>query len=231
MRKFLIAGILLILLSSQAVAGDSLLVAIRGAEDIVGVGTRTEIPDSMWNQWANEGYQYCLTNGFAYIRQTVLEVKPYAFPDSDNYALPTDFYEWLGARVISNATRDKRNIQLMIFGQEHEIGRCEGTGQICYATYNEDSIQFFPNPARYDTVLLYYYSDDATLADDDVMKIKKVYTPIVVNYILSRYFHRMPNLQESSYYRQLAEAELTKLTELRRKVRADIIIPPEIEEK
>lgn len=228
MRKLLLVAILVLILCGQAVAGDSLLVAIRNAKNNIGV---TNVSDSVWNAWANSAYQWVLTTGYALVRDTTYLVKPYAFPDSIKYVHPSDHYEWIGMTVVSNASRKKRNLQLVIPGQEHELGLCEGTGDICFAIPTQDSVRFWPNPSRYDTVLYTYYSKDQNLVDTDVMAIDEVYTTIISHYILAEYYLRMQNGEMNSYCRQLGEAELNKITQMRRKIKADYVIPTKISEK
>jgi len=221
MRKLLIGVILVALFfCSDVWAGDSLLVAVRKAKDKIGT---TDIADSVWTSWANDGYQACLTDGFAYLKQATIVVTPYAYPDSDNYVLPSDFYAWYGAKVVTPSRTEQNNIKLLIFGQEEEIGLGRA-GFLDFCTINDDSIQFFPNPAQDDTVLLYYYSDDATLTDSVTMKIPRAYTALIANYILSEYFDRMQNSRESDRYMTKFSFQLDKKTQLRRAIKADYII-------
>ena len=219
MRKLLIGVLLVVLLSGSVWAGDSLLVVIRAAKN--NVGEITTVPDTVWNQWANDAYQSCLTDGFAWIREDLVYVNPYVFPDSDNYALPIDFYVWIGAEVITGG--DEHNVKLVLPGQELEIGLGR-TGKIDFCKISDDSIRFYPNAAKRDTVLLTYYSLDSIKADSDVVNIPRAYTPIMADYVCSQYYNRMQNQALSNYYMQSFWARLDKRTQLRRAIKADIII-------
>ena len=220
MRKFLIGVLLVVCLSAQAwaVSGDSLSVAIRKAKDKIGT---TSIPDSIWSSWANEGYQQVLTDGFAWLREALIYVKPYVVPDSDNYVLPVDCYKAMGATVITNG--DEHDLKMVLPGQAFEvaIGR---TGKIDLYEVLDDSIRFYPNPADYDTVVLKYYSCDGTIDDTAIMHIPKTYTPIIAEWIMSQYYDRMQNDALSDKHIQKFDYLLKQKTALRRDINADIVI-------
>jgi hypothetical protein len=218
--KKVILIILLVLLPISAIAGDSLLVAIRSAKNnIVKV---TSVEDSVWNQWANAGYQACLTDGFGHLKHDYIFVKPYAFPDSHAYyGLPSDCYVVVGATIVT--TDDEHDLELILPGQGYALGT-ERTGIIEFAIVEDDSIRFSPNPTKEDTVLLHYYSTDSTLDDSSTMNIPSAYTSIMADYIVSQYFTRMGNAAESDRLMVRFSFQLDKKTHLRRLTRAGSII-------
>lgn len=216
----IVLAILMLPLYLIALSGDSLLVVIRTAENVVGTNP---VPDSVWTGWANDGYQLCLADGYALLRQEFIYVKPYAFPDSDNYALPSNFYTWGGARVVSGDKENQRDIPLVLFGQGKyfESGH-EGRLEVC--TINDDSMQFFPHPTRYDTVLMYYYATDSVKTDSQTIAIPKCYNPIIADYMIARFYERYENMTMAQYYYARFEKELEKRTVLRRQEKADLIL-------
>jgi len=215
MKKILVLTALLMVLGFQsggAVVGDSVAVLIRGAKiDIITTQT-TMVPDSVWEQWSGDAYKICLSQ-FAYNKSAYILVKPYVFPDSASYALPADYYFWIGCTKVTIASRTKRDIQLVRFGEAHELGLCEGVGEICFAKTTQDSIWFFPNATTYDTLVLSYFATDSRqLSSDSVMYIDKIYTPIMKDYLLHRYYSKMPNPQLSSHHLTLFEGRLRQIT-------------------
>lgn len=220
-KKLLIAVLLVLISPVYAVSGDSLLVAIRSAKN--NIVKATSIPDSVWNQWANAGYQACLTDGFGHLKHDYIFVKPYAFPDSHAYyGLPSDCYVVVGATMVT--TDDEHDLELILPGQGYALGT-DRTGIIEFAIVEDDSICFLPNPTKEDTVLLHYYSTDSTLRDDSsTMSIPSAYTPIIADYICSQYFTRMGNAAESDRLMVRFSFQLDKKTYLRRLTRAGSII-------
>lgn len=219
MKKILII-LLICFFPALSYAGDSLLVAIRTAENVVGTNP---VPDSIWTGWANDGYQICLADGYALLKQALIYIKPYAFADSDNYALPSNFYSWGGARVVSGDNENQRDIKLVMFGQGEQLqSGYKGRLEVC--TINDDSIQFFPHPVRYDTVLVYYYATDGAKTDTQTMSIPKCYTPLIADYMISRFYEVYENITLAAYYRDRFEKELERRTILRRQEKADLIL-------
>jgi hypothetical protein len=192
MKKLLLGFILCLFLCSQALAvtGDQISVSIKIAKYAIGT---TTLSDSLFLQWANDGYQKCMTLGLARTLDTTIidTVGKY------RYKLPSTYYMDIGAMVLSGTPH---NLKSVPFGQQAELGQGT-TGDINFYSCTKDSIDFYFKPAKVDTIRFRYYAiDKRYTAVTDTLKIDATYSDAIADFILYRYYERDQNLQMSDRF-------------------------------